>query len=289
MLTTELAAGGKLRALGQDDMTQLRADLAISSPEALSKETIMQIHARLGLDLLVTGTYLVLGRARQSTMRLDLRIQDAASGEVVASEMETGRFTDLFEIVSSAGDKLRNKLHTQELSREEAESAKASMPLSSDANRLYAQGLDRLRSFDLLPARDLFERVIAVEPGFPLAHLRLAETWSTLGYDARAKEEARKAFDLAGSLSQEERLWIEGKYRETAKEWDLSDRNLPALMGFLSRRSRLRLGSCFCRDIGGEAARRSSNLRLFSKNPAIRRGSCPRRFRGSPRQRWRGP
>jgi DNA-binding winged helix-turn-helix (wHTH) protein/tetratricopeptide (TPR) repeat protein len=221
MLTTELADGGKLRVLSQENVARLKADLAISDARTLNNEQLSRIHTTLGADLVVSGTYFVLGQEKNS-MRLDLRVQDPMSGEVVASIAESGRPTDLFEIVSRAGAKLRDKLQLPAASPNEADNVKALMPSSPAAARFYTQGVVRLRSFDVLAARDLLEKAVATEPQFPLGHSRLARAWSQLGYDERAKQEAKKAFDLSGGLSQEQRLWVEGNYREMAKEWDLA-------------------------------------------------------------------
>jgi len=89
-----------------------------------------------------------------------------------------------------------------------------------EAARFYSEGLTKLRSFDSLTARDLLQKAIAVDPNFSLAHSALASAWSGLGYDAKAKEEGKKAFDLSSNLGPEERLWVEGQDRETDKEWD---------------------------------------------------------------------
>ena len=56
---------------------------------------------------------------------------------------------------------------------------------------------------------------MTAEPAYPLAHSALATAWSALGYDAKAAESAKRAFELSGDLSREERLSIEGQYRNT--------------------------------------------------------------------------
>src|SRR5260370_40057618 len=87
------------------------------------------------------------------------------------------------------------------------------------AAQLYAEGLSKLRHFDALKARDLLEKAVVTDPRFPLGHVALAEAWSELGYDKKAKEGGQRAFDLAGKLSREERLFVEARYHEVSKEW----------------------------------------------------------------------
>ena len=76
------------------------------------------------------------------------------------------------------------------------------------------------RSFDTLGAKDSLEKAVAADPSHALAHSALAEAWGTLGYDAKAKEEAKKGFELAESLAREQSLWIEGRFRQINKEND---------------------------------------------------------------------
>ena len=56
-------------------------------------------------------------------------------------------------------------------------------------------------------------------PTFTLAHSELARTWSSLGYDANAQQEAKKAMDEAGNLSREKHLLVEAAFYETSRDW----------------------------------------------------------------------
>ena len=102
----------------------------------------------------------------------------------------------------------------------ESEGLRASLPPDTEVARLYSRGLVKLRVFDALAARDLLEKAVAADPNYALAHSALAAAWSELGFDAKAKEEAKKAFELSAKLSREERLSVEGSYHAMASEWD---------------------------------------------------------------------
>lgn len=78
----------------------------------------------------------------------------------------------------------------------------------------------KLRVFDALAAHELLEKAVAAEPNYALAHSALAAAWSDLGFDGRAQQEAKKAFDLSVKLSREERLSVEGSYHQMAREWN---------------------------------------------------------------------
>ena len=219
MLTTELSAGGKLRTISGESVAQTKISLSLAETDSLSRETLGRVYKILGSDFVVLGSYLDMGDASRS-VRLDLRVQDAALGETVASLAETGSEAALPDLVTQAGVALRERLGIPGISPSEAALVQVSLPANPIVARLYAEGLARLRVFDALGARDLLQKAVAADPDYAMAHSALAEAWVTLGYEAKAKEEARRAFDLAAGLSREENLLIEGRYREAARDWD---------------------------------------------------------------------
>jgi tetratricopeptide (TPR) repeat protein len=231
MLTTELAAGDQLRTVPGETISRMKLDLGVSDAESLAPDTLAKIRTNLGADFVVMGSYVALGGATGS-LRLDIRLQDAAAGETLAALAETGTEAKLFELASNAGAALRAELGAGSVTVIEAAAAQASLPSDPKAARLYAQGLDRMRVLEVNEALKLFEEAAAVEPSHPLIHLELAEAWSNLGYDARARVEAKKAFDLSSSLPKEGRLRVEARYRTTDGELDKALDICRALWGF---------------------------------------------------------
>jgi eukaryotic-like serine/threonine-protein kinase len=215
MLSTELVAGEKLRLVSGEDIARTKLELPLADADSLSRDTLSRLHRNLDSDLIVLGSYTALGEKSGTRIRLDLRLQDTAAGETVAV---TGSETDLFDLVSQAGSRLRAKLGVEEVSPVEAVSVRASLPANREAARLYSEGLARLRVFDALEARGLLERSIAADSKFAMAHSALAEAWSRLGYDKKAQSEARQAYDLSANLAREEKLLVEGRYRDIDHE-----------------------------------------------------------------------
>ena len=218
MLTTELTATEALRTVPGETINRMKTELALADADSFSSETLARIRQNLGTDFAVFGSYVTVGESSNMTIRLDVRLQDARDGTTVASFGETGKEANLLEVVARAGGRLRDRLGV-DLKPESLASIRASEPASSDAVRLYAEGLMRLRGFDAIAARGLLERATQVDPKFPLAHSALASTWSALGYDARARQSAERAYELSGSLPRPDRLQVEGTYREMAKSW----------------------------------------------------------------------
>ncbi|HWW62244.1 MAG TPA: tetratricopeptide repeat protein, partial [Thermoanaerobaculia bacterium] len=152
-------------------------------------------------------------------LRVDVRVQDATGGGTESSIAETGTESRLFDVVSRVGARMRQTLGVQSIASTSSTQALGALPEDPATARLYAEGLDKMRGFDALDARDLFERALRLEPDQPLLHAALANAWSTLGYDQRAKDEAKRAFELSAKLPREQRLLIEAGYRESIAEW----------------------------------------------------------------------
>ncbi|MGP0020819.1 MAG: tetratricopeptide repeat protein [Candidatus Sulfotelmatobacter sp.] len=214
MLSTELEAGEKLRLVSGEDIARTKLELPLADADSLSRDTLARLHKDLDSDLIVLGSYTALGEKPGTRIRLDLRLQDTVAGETIADVAVIGGEADLFDMVTQAGSQLREKLGVQAVSPVEAVSVRGSLPSNRDAVRLYSEGLARLRVFDALDARDLLQRAIAADPKYSLAHSALAEAWSRLGYDRKARPEAQQAYDLSTNLSREDKLIVEGRYRD---------------------------------------------------------------------------
>ncbi|MGA3089686.1 MAG: tetratricopeptide repeat protein [Terriglobales bacterium] len=219
MVSTELAAGEKLRLISGEDIAHTRADLALADTGTFSKATLASMRKHMGSDLVVLGSYTLLSGKSRPSIRLDLRVQNASAGETIAEVAATGTTDDLFDLVSQAGTRLREKLGVEGVSPSDAVSVRASLPENPEAARLYAEGLGKFRAFDFLAACDLLQQAVDVDPKYPLSHAALASAWTALGYNAKAKAEAAKAFQLSGKLRYEERLVVEGRYRSTTLDY----------------------------------------------------------------------
>ena len=231
MLTTELTAGERLRAVPGETVARAQLELGLGGVDSLASATLGRVRALLGADYLVLGSYVTLPEPTGGRLRLDLRLQEVAGGPP-QSILAVGEEGELFELVARAGTELRRRLGLGELSAEEAGEVRASRPQSPEAARLYAEGLARLRLFDALAARRLLERAVEADPAYPLAYVALAEAWQKLGYDQRAHAAARRASELAAGLPRSSRILVEARSHETANQWDAAARLYESLTTF---------------------------------------------------------
>lgn len=219
MLSTELASGGQLRLVSGEDVARAKSELPLTDEDTLAKSTLKRLYSDPGADVVVLGSYTPMAGKGMNRIRLDIRLQDTAAGETIAEESVTGSEENLFELASETGNHLREALGVGSLSAQAAAMARASLPSNQQAVRLYTAGRIRSWSFDFRGARDLLLMAVAADPSYAMAHSSLSEAYEHLGYDAKARAEAQRASELSAHLPPEERLLIEGQYRETMQEW----------------------------------------------------------------------
>jgi len=214
MLDAQLSAGQQLRVISSEDVARMKIDLALPAADSYGRDTLQKIRTNLGSDIVVLGSYLDTGKDASGKIRVDVRLQDARQGETIAAISQDGSEASLPELVTQSATSLRQKLGIADVSTTEASQVAASISASPEATRLYAEGLAKLQAYEALAARDLLEKAIAADPNYALSHAALAQAWSQLGYDKKAEEEGKKAFDLSGNLTREQHLSVEGRYHE---------------------------------------------------------------------------
>lgn len=221
-LRSELAITRKVRMVSGEDAADISKDLGLTRFDSLGKKSLARIHDR-GADIVVAGSYTDL----DDRIHVNIDIQDTTSGETVDSLVADGSEAEFSQLVKETGQRLRAKLGLGDISVEKERQVALSQP-SPEAAPAYSDGLSNLRAYRPIEARSYLERALISDAAFPYAHAALAEAYFTLGFDGKAKDEAKKAFDLSKSLSFEDRTSIEGRYRGITSDW-------PAAVGAYQR------------------------------------------------------
>ena len=218
ILATELGKGQKVRIIPEENVARAKLDLGLTKTNGYPLDTLRALDANLGCDYVITGSYLVVGDNRTDQVRLDLQLQEAISGETLASNAVTGKQSEVLDLFARAAEEMRVKLGPA-VPPEGDVDWRTVLPFNPEAARLYSEGLERLRVFENLAACELLQKSLAIEPSFALGHAALAEAWFLLGYEARAVASAQQALSLSASLPEDERLAIEGRYYTLKQDW----------------------------------------------------------------------
>ena len=220
MLNTELGSTDALRTVFPEDVSTARADLALSIVPSFNSATLSKIRRILHSEYVISGAYVAMGNEPNDSIHVDVHVQDADSGETIASFGEDGTIATLHALLRKVGAKLCSRLGVQAQQASGNPQNTAALPSDPEALRLYTDGLARLRAFDALGARDSLQRSIALAPDFALPHFALARAWKLLGYDEHARDEAKKAVELSGNLPPRDQRSIEAEYHELNSQWD---------------------------------------------------------------------
>jgi serine/threonine protein kinase/tetratricopeptide (TPR) repeat protein len=214
MMSSELASSRQLRVIPSENVAVAFKELGLAGQNAPEPRMLKKISPRVGADLFLIGSFAVLGDEKQ--LRVNIRLEDAANGEAIANVAETGEQAKLFELVSRLGMRLRRELGV--VSPELDPTALASFPVNPEAARLFSEGLALSRSFEPMAATKSLEEAAQIAPNNPRILSALAQAYTDLGQEKRAREAARRAFEAADGLPRDERLSIEALYRRTQKE-----------------------------------------------------------------------
>jgi hypothetical protein len=110
MLDTELGTHGDLRMVSGEDIARAKRELPLTEEDSLAKGTLDRLRTNPGADFVVLGSYTLMQGDVNKRLRLDLRLQDTASGETIAEEAITGEQNNLFDLATEAGARLRQRL-----------------------------------------------------------------------------------------------------------------------------------------------------------------------------------
>jgi len=102
--TSELAKGRELRTVPGETITQ--AHISLPDVGSFGKDTLVRIRDSLGADYVLYGSYLSLG----GKLRVDVMVQDSASGELIHSISGEGTESELLDLIGSAGTSARTRL-----------------------------------------------------------------------------------------------------------------------------------------------------------------------------------
>ncbi|MBZ5609466.1 MAG: protein kinase [Acidobacteriia bacterium] len=265
-LSAQLAAGEELRITPAETVARTKADLAMPDAETIPRSALERVRRNLGSDWIVLGSYRDSGPDQHGETRLDVHMENAATGESTAAVSETGNDREVVELALRAGARLRSRFGVSETSAVETQQIRAAFPSSPEAMRLYSEARARLEAFDALGARDLLARAAAIDPSAPLTHAALSSAWRTLGYGAKAGEEARLALDRAALVSRENHLLVEAGWYEASSNWAQAMATYQLLTGLFPDSLEYALELAGAESLGGHGKQALETLAALSRS-----------------------
>jgi DNA-binding winged helix-turn-helix (wHTH) protein/TolB-like protein/Tfp pilus assembly protein PilF len=166
LLTSDLAQANNLDIISSERVRGLVGH-QVKPGQALAASQAQAVAQKAGADLFISGGLLKMGQG----LRLDLRVQDTASGKVLLSEKMEGESPQaVFSMVDATADRIVSRL-----SPGEPQPSGGRLTSSFEALRAYEESIgDYNRSLDEEATASL-QRAVALDPQFAMAYFELAE------------------------------------------------------------------------------------------------------------------
>lgn len=230
LVRVELLAGEHLRVAEPADVARARESLGDFGGTELSREALERIHAIVGAEIVVDGTF--LDAPGDAGLRVDARLVDGGTGEVLAAFSESGADSELSRLVETIGEKLRSFLGVPRLDDERRAELAAARVSSAVAVELHARAVWGEGALDPKRASELLTEAVQLEPGYAAAYAALADAWRQRGLRREEVAAAETAVELSGTLHRADRLWIESKLAAAKQDWARAAEARQALFRF---------------------------------------------------------
>jgi eukaryotic-like serine/threonine-protein kinase len=216
MLSTDVGQSARLRTVSPNSLHQIFSDLHISAETALDPAMIRRVADFSNADRVLWGQYAKFG----DQIRIDATLQDIKSDLSIPLKIDVPSEKEIPGAIDRLADSVRQKLALPEDVLKELK-ASSFQPTSKSvpALRDYNQGIALQRDGKNLEAQKQFEEATKEDPTFALAFSRLAQAYSSLGYDSEAEQSAKKAVDLGQDLPEAEKYLISAIRSQVTKNY----------------------------------------------------------------------
>ena len=175
----------------------------------LTPEIAQGVCVRTASAAVLDGSIASLG----SQYILALRAKNCSTGDIVADEQaQVTRKEDVLGSLSQMVTQVRERLGESVVTIEKYSRPLEATTASLDAWKAFAAARQVYFSSGGARAKPLFERAIAIDPDFAIAHAQLGSLYSTQGESALSRQSTIKAYQLRHRTSDAERFYIETLY-----------------------------------------------------------------------------
>ena len=209
LLITDLTQSKYLKVLGGDRLFTILSKMGQLEAKSFSSEVLKEVAAQGGVDHIARGSYSKAG----DILRIDLTLQDARSGEAVATHRAEGKGEEsIFAMVDELTKWAKTSLN---LSAEQVAgdiNTKIGQVTTSspEAYKLYSEGRQVFAAGQYQRSIEFWEKAIALDPGFALAYSSMGMAYSNMGKPEEAQKYSQEALRLSDRLPEREKLRIRG-------------------------------------------------------------------------------
>jgi tetratricopeptide (TPR) repeat protein/predicted Ser/Thr protein kinase len=210
MLVTDLSQVPDIKVIGTDRVYQILKDLGMLEEPVTSAEAVRQVADRASAGTVLLGSFAKAGE----TLRISVKVQDAASGEILSTQRVDGPGGDnIFAMVDELSRGIRGQFEsTRSVPIDTDRELMLVTTDSIEAYRYYADGVHLADQGKDEEAAPLLEKAVETDPTFAMALRKLAAVLGNQGRDAESREYARRAVEHADRLPTREKHLVEAYY-----------------------------------------------------------------------------
>jgi tetratricopeptide (TPR) repeat protein len=217
IVSVDLSQASKLNPVPREDIVHDQEDISIPADPCSGN-----VHPA-PMQNVVAASYLIFGSFRQNTdpqagsIHIMLCLLDP-NGRVLGTFEQDRNEDTMGEFAELAADHFRKIINATNLVPQDFGDV---FPRDRKASALYFEGVGDMRSFNAAKARDALQTAARNEDSSPMIHAALAQAWSMLREDAKAKDEANLARSLLpGDFPLEYGVLIQADAAEMNQQWD---------------------------------------------------------------------
>jgi tetratricopeptide (TPR) repeat protein len=220
LLITDLAQSRYIRVLSEKQLFYILKKLDQLETTEYSLDVLQEVAKKGKVEYLLLGSLNKAG----DYFRIDIKIQEAKTGELVGSELVMGEGEEsIFAMVDELTKKIKldfefpEELIANDIDREVCQITTNSP--EAYKNYIQAKKYSNIENYSLCIKS--LKKALSIDPDFAMAYLGLAMVYGNMAYEAEAKKNLSKALSLANRISDRERYLIQAHaYKHSENTWD---------------------------------------------------------------------
>jgi tetratricopeptide (TPR) repeat protein len=210
MLATDLSQLSGVRVVGTDRVYQILKDMDMLEESITSAETVQEVAEEANVKTVLLGSFAKVG----DTLRINVKVQDSNTGEIIGTERAEGPGGDnLFTLVDSLSTGLRGRFESAGSAPLDGDQDLMDVTTASlEAYRYYSEGVHLADQDKNEEAIALLEKAVELDPGFAMALRKLAVVLGNENRNAESQEYSRRAVENADRLPAREKYLVRAYY-----------------------------------------------------------------------------
>jgi serine/threonine protein kinase/tetratricopeptide (TPR) repeat protein len=217
LLITDLSQSKFLRMLSAESLFAILDDMGQLEAPTYSTNILKDVAEKGRVAHVLVGNYTEAG----DKFRINVSLQEARSGELIASESVEGLGeSSFYAMVDEITRWVKSNLElSQQSLAEDLDSEVETITTSSpEAYKLYSEGRRLHLQADYLLSIVKMQEAIVIDPDFAMAYRSLAVSYGNMGRQPARNNAVKRAYELSDRVSERERLAIQGDYYMSSRQ-----------------------------------------------------------------------